>query len=447
MEFWLPLILIIVVVIVMVALGVVLRRRRAAASEEPPEIGSPTDYTSLPIEEPTGWRERFSNLSLAGKALLVLVPLLVIVGGVVLVLALGAPTTPVAQPTDLPPPPAPEITITSARVINAQTIAIRADSTLPPDTPVEAALLANNEPFAWFDPATASGKAGPNGEIDVRLTKLADAPLASNEVSYTVALRAQIDGKAVEAAGALSVPSIYARTFYDSPVAVAPTEAPTATPEPEAPAATPEPEAPAATPEPEAPAVTGSVFNGGNVRDQPRVNGSQVLDQINAGEPVQLLQKTADGRWYQIQNIRGVVGWVSVTLLDPIAPDAADQVPAQGNPPLPTSGTFATPAAPAATQDAQAAATATPDAPLPTLPAGLSASVFNGGNVRDQPRVSGSRVLDQVNAGETVQLLQKTSDGGWYQIRNIRGVAGWVNVTLLTLDPSVAAKVPVAPGQ
>ena len=69
MEFWLPLILIIVVVIVMVALGVVLRRRRAAASEEPPEIGSPTDYTSLPIEESTGWRERFSNLSLAGKAL------------------------------------------------------------------------------------------------------------------------------------------------------------------------------------------------------------------------------------------------------------------------------------------------------------------------------------------------------------------------------------------
>ncbi|MBC8077079.1 MAG: SH3 domain-containing protein [Chloroflexales bacterium] len=444
MEFWLPLILIGVVVIVMVALGVVLRRRRAAAAAEPPEIGSPMDYTSLPIEEPTGWRDRFNNLSLAGKALLVLVPLLVIVGGIVLVLALATPPAIPVETAVATPPPAPEITITNARVINPQTIAIRADSTLPPDTPVEATLLANNEPFAWFDPSTASAKAGPKGEIDVRLTKIADAPGASSEVSYTVALKAQIDGKAVEAASALSVPSTYARSFYELPVAVAPTAAPEEpTAAPEEPTAA--PEEPTATPEaPPVAALTGSVFNGGNVRDQPRVTGSTVLDQVNAGENVQLLQKTTDGRWYQIQNIRGVVGWVSVTLLNPIAPEAASQVPAQGNPALPTAVAFAT--ADAATPAAPNA-TPTTGQPLPTLPAGLAAGVFNGGNVRNQPRVSGSTVLDQINAGENVQLLQKIADGSWYQIRNQRAVVGWVNATLLTIDPTVAAKVPVAPAQ
>ena len=68
--------------------------------------------------------------------------------------------------------------------------------------------------------------------------------------------------------------------------------------------------------------------------------------------------------------------------------------------------------------------------------------VFNGGNVRDRP-VTG-KPLDQINAGETVQLLAKTSDGGWYQITNIRNISGWVSRTLLTVDPAVAKQVPIA---
>jgi flagellar FliL protein len=99
-------------------------------------------------------------------------------------------------------------------------------------------------------------------------------------------------------------------------------------------------------------------------------------------------------------------GWVSATLLT-IDPELAKQVPA-----------------------------ATPPE------TGLTATVFNGGNVRERP-VTG-RPLDQINAGEEVKLLAKTVDGGWYQITNIRGVTGWVSVTLLTIDPEVARQVPVA---
>ena len=73
----------------------------------------------------------------------------------------------------------------------------------------------------------------------------------------------------------------------------------------------------------------------------------------------------------------------------------------------------------------------------------LTTSVLNGGNVRAQP-VSG-QPLDQVNAGETVQLLGKTTDASWFRIsytRNGQTITGWVSRTLLKLDPAVEARVP-----
>jgi tetratricopeptide (TPR) repeat protein len=78
--------------------------------------------------------------------------------------------------------------------------------------------------------------------------------------------------------------------------------------------------------------------------------------------------------------------------------------------------------------------------PLAAAPS-LTATVYNGGNLREQPELTG-RVLDQINAGETVQLLAKTSEGAWYQITNVRAITGWVSQTLLTIDPAVASQVP-----
>jgi Tfp pilus assembly protein PilX len=92
------------------------------------------------------------------------------------------------------------------------------------------------------------------------------------------------------------------------------------------------------------------------------------------------------------------------------------------------------------------ALTATAQAKLatPTPMGGLAATVANGGNVREAP-ISG-RPLDQVNAGETVRLLAKTSDGGWLKVtyaRNGATITGWISRTLLTIDPAVEQQVPV----
>ncbi|MEN9936721.1 MAG: hypothetical protein RLZZ387_3300 [Chloroflexota bacterium] len=86
-------------------------------------------------------------------------------------------------------------------------------------------------------------------------------------------------------------------------------------------------------------------------------------------------------------------------------------------------------------------------APLPTepptvTPAIPTATVANGGNVRQAPSLKGG-VLDQVHARESVPLYEQSADGQWYRITTARAVTGWVHRSLLTVDPATAAQVPV----
>jgi SH3-like domain-containing protein len=126
---------------------------------------------------------------------------------------------------------------------------------------------------------------------------------------------------------------------------------------------------------------------------------------------------------------------VSVTLLEVALEDRRSLPVSNASVPTPLPATLEALPAPATP------APVTPEAAPPST--GLTALVFNGGNVRAAPNLQGN-VLDQINAGETVQLLAKITDGNWYQITNVRGVTGWVNRTLLTVDPEVARRVPVS---
>ena len=94
------------------------------------------------------------------------------------------------------------------------------------------------------------------------------------------------------------------------------------------------------------------------------------------------------------------------------------------------------------TAAAEAARTATAVAAAQT-PVPITASVANGGNVREAP-VSG-KPIDQVQAGEIVQLLEKDQDAAWFKItysRNGQAITGWVSRTLLTIAPEVEQQVP-----
>lgn len=101
-----------------------------------------------------------------------------------------------------------------------------------------------------------------------------------------------------------------------------------------------------------------------------------------------------------------------------------------------------------ATQTIAAALTSTAVAKQPTAtPQGLlTARVFNGGNVRAAP-ISGQR-LDQVSAGEIVQVIEKNRGGTWFKVtygRDGQTITGWVSKTLLTIDAAVEQQVPVSP--
>lgn len=81
---------------------------------------------------------------------------------------------------------------------------------------------------------------------------------------------------------------------------------------------------------------------------------------------------------------------------------------------------------------------------MPTpVPTGPEVAVLLSSDVRSEPRVAADTIIDQINAGENVTLLEKTPDGGWYHIRNERSVAGWVVAGSLDVPPEIAEQLPL----
>jgi Bacterial SH3 domain len=147
--------------------------------------------------------------------------------------------------------------------------------------------------------------------------------------------------------------------------------------------------------------------------------------------------------------------WLLLTLAacaGPLAsPTGLSSTAGPGTPPMTPLASVPTASAAATTASTNAAASpATQPLPSATRPAVTTdqdappiAQVRNGGNVRTLPSKQGSQVLDQINAGETVVLRMCAPNGQWYSIVDPRGVIGWVWVGLLTVDPTVAASIPV----
>ncbi|MBO9325067.1 MAG: SH3 domain-containing protein [Roseiflexus sp.] len=468
-------------------------------------IGEPIDYTSLPEETPRSLGERFRAAPPAVKALVLLAPVVLV--GVIVTLLLtfgglgGSATVPTSEPL-----PQPRLVVERAEVVGAGKIVVVVQTeNLPAGATLTVLMREGDQEFPWFNPETALAQPDPlSGEAQIVLDRRSNAPIPRQDATYTViAIASDQSGEIARSdPTTLDVLRPFVNDFYA--IAAEPTVAPALTPTATQPPATPEPsptvieatreltgtatiagnirrepnreaevlgrlapgevvtlversidgewyrittsgglsgwvsrtllvvdqglaaQLPVATP---TDLRTASVFNGGNVRTSPSLRGL-VIDQINAGESVLLLARNADSTWLKIINERKMTGWVSRTLLT-IAPDDLRRLPVSNE-------TVPTPL------PATVAALPPPPTPRVTVPpaTGLTAIVFNGGNVRAAPNLQG-RVLDQINARETVQLLSKTPDGNWYRITNVRGVTGWVNRTLLTVDPNVARRVPV----
>jgi flagellar FliL protein len=423
---------IIIILVLLVAAGggvflyMRLRSGDSIADLPPPDIGDLVDYTSEPEpDEPPTLGERLAGMSTAFKALLVLVPLVLLVGVItVAFLFLPTPSAGDSQTTT------PEVSITKADLIDEETIRVNADTTLADGTEVTIELLEDDERFEWIEDGQASVEVS-GGEIAADLTKVEDAPGADRDAEHMVRIFTEVQGETVEDETELVLPpsqSVQA-AFYEAPATPTPTRTPRPSPTPDFTLPLTPTEEPTSTPEPlEGIAVT--VGNGGNVRAQPSAS-AEVVGQVALGDEVMVRQKTPDDIWFEIET-PGFTGWAHTAVMR-MGAETVAQIPVQGEEPPP----------PAAESDD--AEEETDESDEETGSTGLTASVFNGGNMRAQPIIA-NNIVGGVNAGETVELLEKTSDGVWYKVRNERDEVGWTHNTLITIPPDLAEQVPVAQG-
>ena len=238
--------------------------------------------------------------------------------------------------------------------------------------------------------------------------------------------------------------------------------APEATEEP-----TPEPiftptAAPTFTPTPALPSAVIFSTQSVNVRQGPGTEFA-VITTAEPGAEVLVLAQSGDGLWSQIRLASGVEGWVSSSLLR--------LRPGEGVPATPTPAPTDTPAAtatpPPATNTPPPTATAPPtDTPAPTstvTPTATAPAVVTtppaaatpqppqvtavvvasqGVNVRSGPG-TGFQPIGSLPPGAQVEVIGRSGDAGWIQVRLADGREGWISAPLLQINaPQGSSRAP-----
>lgn len=381
--------------------------KRDDTSAEPPSLSAylpseSMDYTSLPIVEDESTLERLRSLPVGLRVALGIVPFVVIAACIFIWMAFVRPA-----PVEIaaPPPPPAQLSVEQARVVNPEEIAVAGTTQNVVDgTEMSARLLADGVPTGWIS-STASVGTVQGGLIDVRLRKAEgwDRPLAAT-AAYTIELTLATTPP-VKTLHALVVPAPLADAFYGSTVAAV---VPTAVPEPTTPP--PAKPTPTSAPIPAQQIPTVVAHAGATLLISPTL-GSDAISTAPNGSSYQPLLRTPDSQFFLVLE-GNRVGWLA-------AKDATID----------------------AAQVAQIAMTTPSKAAVEAGP--LHATVWHGGNIRYGPSLKTGTVLGQAEPGDVVTLKASTADRMWYHIV-APAAEGWLHVSLLKIDPRVAANVPRA---
>lgn len=137
-----------------------------------------------------------------------------------------------------------------------------------------------------------------------------------------------------------------------------------------------------------------------NVRAGPGVEHN-ILTQVRSGETYSVIGRNAASTWYQI-SASGFTGWVSGSYIA-LSGNAAALPVTQGS------------SAPA------------------SVSGGLLFVQSNASlRIRRGPSTNTARI-DALNIGERAQVIGRTTDSGWLQIRKDNGTTGWVSAAFVTL--------------
>ncbi|NJO83493.1 MAG: SH3 domain-containing protein, partial [Blastochloris sp.] len=251
-----PLAIALIIAGILALVGVVFLARRRRRQAPPDEtvvggVGGPIDYTSIPLdEEPQSFRERFNNLSVAGKVLAILVPILAFLVLIVLVTLLlpDAPEEVALIPTPVPVSMRFASEPAVIRIDPSQAVGLTLNTTgLDDGTELTVQMTEDGEPFMWLNPEFTTITVR-RDRAEAQIPRAEESPIPVEGRLYELVVTSS-DG-AVNAQAPLLIPSIYVDAFYGLNVA----QAATATPRP------------SATPEPTvegAPTATPSVADGG----------------------------------------------------------------------------------------------------------------------------------------------------------------------------------------
>lgn len=149
---------------------------------------------------------------------------------------------------------------------------------------------------------------------------------------------------------------------------------------------------------------TGIVNTGAlNIRSGPGV-GYGVVTVVFNGQVLTLLGRNASGSWAQVRTNAGVQGWVNASHINSNV--AISSLPV----------TDAT-------------------TPAPTAIGVVNTSALN---VRSGPGIAFG-VVAVLSSGQSVQLIGRTADSSWAQVRLYNGVTGWVNASYLQSNVAISS--------
>lgn len=161
----------------------------------------------------------------------------------------------------------------------------------------------------------------------------------------------------------------------------------------------------------QAPQLTGAVATVTafrlNVRDYPSASTSNVITRVNRFEQYQIVGRTADSVWYQIQLNPNLTGWVSGRFIS---------IANGFNIPVTTPGTISPTAVPTQT---------TPNTGI------IGVATPYTINLRSGPGTQYSR-LGRILAGQQATVVGRNAAAQWLQV-NYNGVVGWVSAQYFVL--------------
>ncbi|GAC1645657.1 MAG: hypothetical protein NVS4B8_17290 [Herpetosiphon sp.] len=364
------------------------------SSSSPPLTYVPSasvDYTALPMVEEEGSLARIGRLPR---------PLLAVAAVVVFlsIMAIAWSTYRLNKPVKAAAVIVPIASISNASATSDSAILIDGTVTnVGKAISATATLWQNNEALEWADPKSAQTTVKADGTMSLRLTRSGSWQRTIDRSQPLAVLLRVAGAKPVTAT--LTVPTTVAGAFYNGGArAVAATTQPTATV-----AATPT-AAPTA-----APAVGITTKINATALVSPTL-GSAVRFTLPANTTVDPLFRTDDSRFFLVKRQEGV-GWLP-----------ADQLA------LPQ-------ATVAKIRSVKPAAGAAESGPL-------TATVYNGGNIRFLPSKDTGTVLGQMIAMQTVTIKAKVASGQWYYVV-APNAEGWVARDLLTIDQRTIASTPI----